>query len=49
MQFFESFYAISDDLSDVESYVNQFTHDAIFIIGGAEPIRGADGMAHQAT
>lgn len=49
VQFFESFYAISDDLSDIEGYVNRFTPDAVFIIGGAEPTRGADGRAHQAT
>lgn len=48
VQFFESFYAISDDLSEIERYVDSFTHDAVFIIGGAEPVHGADGRAHQA-
>lgn len=49
VQFFESFYIVSDDSSEIERYVNQFTHDAVFIIGGAEPMRGADGRPHQAT
>lgn len=49
VQFFENFYIISDDLSQIERYVDQFTHDAVFIIGGADPVRGADGRPHQAT
>ncbi|VUC32389.1 unnamed protein product [Clonostachys rosea] len=42
VRFFEEFYAITDDPSEIENYVDQFTADAVFIRGGAEPTRGAD-------
>ncbi|RTE83524.1 hypothetical protein BHE90_001934 [Fusarium euwallaceae] len=41
IRFFEEFYIITDNPAEQENYVDQYTPDAVFIRGGAEPTRGA--------
>ena len=43
VRFFEEFYITTDNPTEQENYVDQYTPDAVFIRGGAEPTCGAAG------